>query len=729
MTNKKFIKIKGMHCASCANNISANLKKASGIKKANVNFASERAEIEFDEDKISINEIEKIIKDTGYEITSGYTDEESEKKEIEERLKNENKLKIKIILSTILTLPIFIRMFWMWQVPGLLVGVSITNWLQAVISMIVVFVFGWQFHTTAFKQLKKLQASMDTLISMGTIVAFSYSLWAMFAGGHIYFESAATITTFILIGKYMELKSKNRASRAMEKLMELGVKKARIIDENGKEQEINIDEVKIGDILLVKPGEKVPLDGIIIDGSSDIDESMLTGESLPIFKKEKDNVFGSTFNKSGVIKFKTTKKQNETMLAQIIKTVEEAQNFKAPIQKLADKISSIFVPTVILISLATFAGWYIFTGDLATSIINAVAVLIISCPCALGIATPIAIMVGTSVGAKNGILIKNGESFEKAKKINIIAFDKTGTLTQGKPKVEKMIINPFLNYPEIKIKKIALSLSKNSNHPISEAVTNYAQDEEIKLAELFNFKEILGLGIEATCKTHKTKLRLGNVNLLKNLKIETTWPNEIIENNKKLGGTIVFLTHGLEVIAGFIITDQLKKSAKKAIESVRQLGMAPMLISGDNETNTKMIAEKLNINKYIAEVLPQDKQKHILRLQNENKKIAFVGDGINDAPSLAQADLGIAMGSGADIAKETGDIIIMKNDPQKAIEAIKLSQKTFKIIKQNLFWAFFYNVIAIPLAISGMVNPMIGAVAMSFSDITVIGNSLRIYKK
>jgi len=719
--NNQNIKIEGMSCASCAANITKGLNKNEGVKTAEVNFATEKAVVEFDESKTSLKEIKKIITDLGYEIG------ENEKTDAEMKTIEKNQ-KIKVIAATILSIPLILRMIWLWEIPGSFWGISMTDWVQHDIAFIVVFVFGWQFHSSAIKQLRKGQSNMDTLISLGTLTAYFYSLWAMIFGGHLYYESAAAITALILLGKYLELKTKGRASQAMKKLMELGVKKARVIEANGEEIEKEVANIKIGEIVLVKPSEKIPLDGEVIEGESNIDESMLTGESLPVSKTSGDKVFGATINRDGLIKIKVTQIGENTVLAQIIKTVEEAQSFKAPMQKLADKISAIFVPTAIGISILTFIGWYVATGSISISIINAVAVLVIACPCALGIATPIAVMVGSSVGAKKGILIKNGDSFEKAKNIDIIVFDKTGTLTKGEPIVQEIIINPENDFKKNHILKIGASLAKNSEHPLSRAIVDKSVKEDIELAEMAEFKEIPGRGVTAKCAQHKTKLFLGNKKLFKENSLDITWIDQILEKNKNSGGTINFVSHGENIIGAFLIADEIKETAKKTINKIREMGLKSMMISGDNENTARVVAKEIGVDNYLAEVLPHEKQNEIKNLQSKGLKVVFVGDGINDAPSLVQSDLGIAMGSGTDIAKESGNIIIMKNEPIKVIEAIDLSQKTFRIIKQNLFWAFFYNILAIPLAIAGIVTPMLAAIAMSFSSITVISNTLRIYK-
>lgn len=730
--NKITLKITGITCASCAINIKKNLEKKEGVILADVNTVSAKANISYKKNKISEEEIKEIIVKTGYGV-----DEKTKEPNKDQEDKNhghhnhvesnEKLLKIKVFLSILLTLPIFVRMFWSWEVPGQFLGISLTNWIQHDLAFIVVFIFGWQFHKSAFKGLKRFNFNMDSLISLGTFSAYLYSFWAMFNGGHIYFESAATITSLILLGRFFELKTKNRASRAMEKLMQLGVKKARVVTSSGEEVEKDVDDIEKEEVILIKPGEKIPLDGVVIEGSANLDEAMLTGESLPVHKEEGDKVFGATINKDGILKIRVTKTGEETMLSQIIKAVEEAQEFKAPIQKLADKIAGIFVPTVIVIAIFTFLGWYFFTGEVSTAIINAVAVLIISCPCALGIATPIAVMVGSSVGAKNGILIKDGESFEKSRKIDVVIFDKTGTLTKGEPSVEKMTLNNNLDFTEEQLIKISSSLASKSDHPLSRAVQEKYNLENKDLATISDYEEVSGRGLIGKCSAHQTKLFLGNIRLLKENNIETSWAEKEIEKHAHSGGTVIFVAHGDKVAGSFLIADQIKDSAYEAIEGIKKLGLEPIMISGDNKNTVRNVGEKLKIDNFLAEVLPQEKQNEVIKLQKENKKVIFVGDGINDAPSLAQADLGIAMGSGTDIAKETGGIIIMKNDPLKVVETIKLSRKTFTTIKQNLFWAFAYNVLAIPLAVFGFVSPMVGAIAMSLSDVTVIGNSLRIY--
>jgi len=710
-----------MHCATCAVKLEKAFHKLPGVKQASVNFSTQKAVVDYDEKKLKREILDTAVVKAGYKI-----EEENGQKNEKIKISADKKIRLKVFLSIILTLPVFVGMFWPWQIPGNFLDISNTKWTQNILAFLVVFIFGLDFHVNAFKQLKRFSASMDTLISLGTLSAYFFSLYAMFANRQLYFESAATITSLILLGKYLETKTKKRAGLAMQKLMELGVKQARVIKDKNQIMTA-IDEVKVNDIILVKPGEKIPLDGLITSGRSTIDESMLTGESLPVDKKNADKVFAATLNKDGILEIKVTKTSHETTLAQIIKTVEQTQAFKAPIQKLADKIAGIFVPTVIGLSFLTFMGWWLIGGNLTAGIINAIAVLIISCPCALGIATPMAVMVGSSVGAKRGILIKGGESFEKAHKVRAVIFDKTGTLTKGEPKVKEIIINEKFDFSKEKLIKIASSLTEHSEHPLSKAVSRLAKEKKSELISVTNFKEISGQGIKAQCESHGLELLLGNERLMRNNGLDASWPQKLLSDREENGETILFISRGADIIGALLLADEIKKHAQEAIDAFKAMNFRIIMISGDNKNTVKNVANELGIQEYYAEILPNDKQKIVRDIQKDSQVI-FIGDGINDAPALIQSDLGVAMGSGTDIAKESGDIIIMNSDPLAAVEAVKVSSKTFGIIKQNLFWAFFYNILAIPLAVLGIASPMIGAAAMGLSDIAVVGNSLRLYK-
>ena len=720
-----------MSCASCAISNEKALLKTNGILKAAVNFATKKAYIEYDADILTEEQVVQIIIENGYQIESHnakhitYNKQPSGHEHGQENVKQDWRA---FLWSAILSLPLLLEMFYKARLGIAILGIDIAIWLYSLLATIVVFYFGWRFHRMAFMQAKKFRANMDTLISMGTAVAYLYSLWAVFANKETYFESAALIITLILLGKYFEAKSTGQASEAMKKLMELGVKKARLIL-NNREEEVDISEIKIGDILLVKPSEKIPLDGLVLEGESNVDESMLTGESMPIEKTPGVRVFGATINQDGILKIKVTQTGEGTVLAQIIRTVGEAQGSKAPIQKLADKISGIFVPAVILLAIFTFTGWYLSAHNFSIAIISAVAVLVIACPCALGLATPTAIMVGTGLGAKNGILFKESESFERAKNITMIIFDKTGTLTKGAPEVKKIISNPEFKFEENNILEIAGSLAKHSEHPLSLAVKDYTSKQNIELTPLESIKEIRGKGITGIYAKHKILDLLGNKKLLEDNNITDSWANEILQSDRFTAGTPLFVAHGTQLIGAIIVADKIRNEAKNIISEIKKIGLKIFMITGDHKNTAQAVARELDIDNVLAEVLPDEKSAEIKKLQERGEKVVFVGDGINDAPSLVQADLGIAMGSATDIAKEAGQIILMQNNLKKVLEAIKLSKLTFKTIKQNLFWAFSYNIIAIPLAMAGFLNPIIAAGAMAFSSVSVVLNSLRIYKK
>lgn len=726
MDEKIIVNIEGMTCASCAQINERALRKTDGIIDASVNFATKKASVKYDPDKIDQKKIEKVIINSGYKVMDMDEMEHSyhENAAAYEIVKKRNLF----LWSLIFSVPLAAQMIFKVDFGGMYFGQSLTMWINLVLATVVVFILGFQFHRSAFFKVLKFEANMDTLISVGTLAAYFFSIYAMMAGIEGYFESAAIIITLILLGKYFEARSTGQAGQALRSLAELSAKNAHLF-KDGKTIEISVDELKVGDIIIVKPSEKIPLDGNIIEGASAIDESMLTGESLPIEKKVGDKVFGATINQNGIIKIKVTEIGEGTVLSQIIKIVEEAQNSKAPIQKLADKVSGIFVPVVIGIAILTFLGWYLLGGNVAIAIINAVAVLVIACPCALGLATPTAIMVGTGRGAKNGILFKTGDSFERAKNITTIVFDKTGTLTEGKPSVIKIVANPKSAFVDEKILKVAASLSKNSEHPLSKAISNYADQKNIQVTEITDFKEIEGKGLSGKCKEHNILIALGNLKILSQLEVENSWAQKSLESSDAGLGTINFIVHGTDVVGYLLIADKIRPESKHLIEKLKLKNLKIAMITGDNKKTADVIAAELKIDSVIAEVMPGEKSTEVKKLQESGEKVVFVGDGINDAPSLVQADLGIAVGSATDIAKEAGQIILVKNDVMKIYDAIMLSKRTFGAIKQNLFWAFFYNIVAIPLAIAGILSPMIAAAAMAFSSTSVVLNSLRINRK
>ncbi len=725
---KTIIPILGMHCASCAQKIESTLKKLGGIQKASVNFATERATVEFDESITSESEINNAIEQLGYKVIKE-TDHEAEKfvdREKEAREKEIRNLRILFLISLILSIPIFILSFPEW----FKIEIPYQNLVLLLLATPVQFIVGYRFYKGAFSALKARTANMDTLIAVGTSSAYFYSAIVTLIpafGSYVYFDTSAGIITFIILGKWLEAITKGKASEAIKKLIGLQPKTA-IIIRNGKEIQIPIKDVVVGDIIIVKPGQKIPVDGIIIEGLSSVDESMITGESIPVEKKKGDKVIGATINKHGSFKFKATKIGKDTVLNQIIKLVEEAQGSKAPIQRLADKVSSYFVPTVIIIAFASFFLWYLIFGQsfiFALSVF--IAVLIIACPCALGLATPTAIMVGSGKGAENGILIKGAEALENAHKLTTIVFDKTGTLTEGKPKVTNILAIDKLDEKEIL--KYAAIAEKSSEHPLAEAIINKAKEEKIKIQDANSFEAIPGYGILA--KYNRNAILFGNRNLMKKYQIKINWLEKNITDLENEGKTVMILALNKKIVGLVAVADTLKEFSKEAIKKLQNMNKEVIMITGDNERTANAIARQIGINEVLAEVLPEDKEKEILKLQKKGKIVAMVGDGINDAPALAKADIGIAIGAGTDVALETGQIVLIKNDLRDVVTAIDLSNYTIKKIKQNLFWAFFYNSIGIPIAagllypFTGfLLNPMLAGAAMAFSSVSVVLNSL-----
>lgn len=710
-----------MHCSSCSVRNERALKKLAGVKDATVNFANYTATVEFDENILTEDKIYEAVVKNGYKVLTdamAQNHKDAVKKEVESSRK-------KAFLAIVISAPVLVLAMFGFELPGTIAGYGNSVWVQTLLATFVILYLGREFHLGAYHQAKLFSANMDTLISMGTLAAIIFSFWALFVGKELYFETGAIITALILLGRYFEAKSRGQASEAVEKLLQLGAKSARVV-RNGDEIEIPIDQVRVGDIFIVKPGEKIPTDGKIMKGSSNIDESMLTGESMPVKKQQDDAVFGATINIDGAIYVKASKVGPDTVLSQIVRMVAEAQAKKAPIQKLADKISGVFVPVVIGIAIITSLGWYLVTGNIAQSIIPAVAVLVIACPCALGLATPTAIMVGTGIGAKNGILIKSGQSLEKAKKIDIVVFDKTGTLTEGKPKVTD-VVSLDKRYSEKEVLEWAASVEKLSEHPIAQAIVSSAKEQKLKLFEAHDFENLAGKGAKA--KISRSTVYVGNTRLLKELKIKAQDYEEKLHSLENQAKTAVVAIKDNKLLGILAVADSLKPDSIEAVQKLKKAGIKTAIITGDNEKTANAIASQLGIADVFAQVLPGEKAQKVKQLQSEGKKVAFVGDGINDAPALAQADLGIAIGTGTDIAIESGDIVLVKGSPTKVIEALQLSKMTFKTIKQNLFWAFFYNVAAIPLAALGFLNPMIAAGAMAFSSVSVVGNSLLLRRK
>ena len=720
--------ISGMHCASCVIRNENSLLKIPGVKNASVNLPLRSATVEYDENVATEHTLHQAIMDNGYEVVRPENmsmpglDMSGEHQHRNLGADEVKKAKTKAIVAIILALPVALIAMALPDFGSIYGGVVMSSWLEAILGSFVILYIGREFHFGLLKQARHLTADMNSLISLGTLAVFIFSWVEMLIGQpNLYFEIGAVITALILLGRYFESMSRGQASQAIEKLLALGAKTARLVV-GESEREIPIAGVKVGDLLLVKPGEKFPVDGVVKKGAGHTDESMLTGESAPVSKKVGDEIFGATINVDGAIYLEAKKIGGDTVLAQIVKMVSEAQVKKAPIQKLADKISGIFVPIVLGIAIITALGWYLGTGNLALSIIPAVAVLIIACPCALGLATPTSIMVGTGLGASRGILIKNGEALERGKKIDIVMFDKTGTLTVGRPQVNEVVAVADMSADEILV--LAGSLEKLSEHPLAQAVVRSAQEKNLTLIEAINFTNLSGRGVSA--EINGEKILLGNPKLMQENNIEVAGAENKLRELESSAQTVIILAQGNKIVGLIAIADAIKPTAAEAIKQLTAMGVVSAMITGDNQRTADAIAKQIGITQVLAEVLPADKAEQVKKIQASGKKVAFVGDGINDAPALAQADLGIAMGTGTDIAIEAGNIVLVKGNPQKVVEGLRLAQATLKNIKQNLFWAFFYNVVLIPLAALGYLNPIIAGGAMAFSSVSVVLNSLRL---
>ena len=730
-------KVEGMTCSACASRVERVTKKLSGVQSAVVNLATEKLTININEDEVGYSQIKAAVDKAGYKLVK-----EEEKAEEEIKVDETQLLFTRFIVSVVFTVPLLIiTMGHMLGMPLPHVIDSMMNPLNFATAQLIltapVMIVGYQFYHIGIKNLFKLSPNMDSLIAIGTLAAFVYGIFGIYKiqigetnyAMHLYFESAAVILTLITLGKYLEGVSKGKTSQAIKALMGLAPKTATIV-RNNVEMVIPVEEVIVGDIILVKPGEKLPVDGDIIEGSTSIDESMLTGESLPVEKTIGSSVIGASINKTGFIKYKATRVGKDTALAQIVKLVEEAQGSKAPIAKLADVISAYFVPTVIILAIAASGAWLMAGETPVFSLTIFIAVLVIACPCALGLATPTAIMVGTGKGAENGVLIKGGEALETTHQIKTIVFDKTGTITEGKPIVTDIITNGI---SEDEILVLAASSEKGSEHPLGEAIVRGAEDKGLELKEIEEFNAIPGHGIEV--KIENKNILLGNQKLMKEKGIEI---DVLLKSSDKLaseGKTPMYVAVD-NILRGIVaVADTVKPSSKSAIEALHNMGIKVAMITGDNKKTADAIAVQVGIDIILAEVLPEDKANEVKKLQGENIKVAMVGDGINDAPALAQADVGIAIGSGTDVAIESADIVLMKSDLMDVITAIKLSKATIKNIKQNLFWAFGYNVLGIPVAMGilhifggPLLNPMIAAAAMSLSSVSVLTNALRLRK-
>ena len=729
---KESFPVTGMTCASCASSVESVLKQTDGVIDARVNFASSTVLVEYDK-KLSPNQLQNALREVGYDIIIDAENPSEVQQELQE--KHYQDIKNRTIWSAILTLPIFILgMFFMQWEPG--------KWISLALTFPVLFWFGRSFFINAYKQAKYGKANMDTLVTLSTGIAFLFSIFNTFFSEfwvsrgiepHVYYEAATVIITFISLGKLLEEKAKSNTSSAIKKLMGLQPKTLKII-ENGEEKEIPISAVQVGQTILVRPGEKIPVDGEVSKGNSYVDESMITGEPVPVEKSKNEKVFAGTVNQKGSFQFTAEKVGGETLLSQIIKMVQEAQGSKAPVQKLVDKIAGIFVPVVLSISIVTFVVWILIGGDNAFSqaLLTSVAVLVIACPCALGLATPTAIMVGIGKGAENNILIKDAESLELGHKVNAVILDKTGTITEGKPLVTDILWNDKLENNK-EYKKVLLAIEAQSEHPLAEAVVNHLKEENVEKAEIASFESITGKGVQAQTE-NGSKYYVGNHKLMfeKNIQIDASLM-QTAESFEEQAKTVIFLGNEKQVLAILAIADKIKETSKKAIATLQERGIEVYMLTGDNNKTASAVAKQIGISNYQGEVMPSEKAAFVEKLKAEGKIVAMVGDGINDSHALAQANVSVAMGKGSDIAMDVAKMTLITSDLQSIPKALELSKRTVLGIRQNLFWAFIYNIIGIPIAagvlypVNGfLLDPMIAGAAMAFSSVSVVANSLRL---
>ncbi|SEO70849.1 Cu+-exporting ATPase [Amphibacillus marinus] len=722
-SEKKDFIITGMTCAACANRIEKVLMKQQGVTEATVNLTTEVGTVQFLSSVTTPDRIVTAIEKIGY--GAKLKDNQAQGETGRERVIN--RLKRKVIISSILTFPLFLTMaVHLFQAP--MPALLMNPWFQMLLATPVQFYIGWQFYTGAYRSLKSGSANMDVLVALGTSAAYFYSVYegyltlehqGMGHMGHadLYFETSAMLITLIILGKYLEAVAKGRTTEALSKLLGLQAKQARVLI-NGEEKLLPIDQVKVGDTIIIKPGEKIPVDGEVISGKSAIDESMLTGESIPVEKTVADTVIGATMNKNGSLTIKATKVGEDTALANIIRIVEEAQGSKAPIQRLVDKISGVFVPIVVAVAIITFIIWYFFTPTgFEPSFVAAIAVLVIACPCALGLATPTSIMVGTGKAAELGILFKGGEHIEGAGKTQVVVFDKTGTITHGKP-----VVTDYQGSDQTLA--LIASAEHNSEHPLADAIVQYSKDKALELHKVDDFQGVPGHGIEA--RIADQTVLVGTRKFLQDHEIDVANYEIEIDQLEQQGKTVMLI--GIDqAFQGLIaVADTVKDNARQALDELKHMGMELVMLTGDNATTARAIAEEVGIERVIAQVVPEQKAKTIEKLQAEGKKVTMVGDGINDAPALVVADTGIAIGTGADVAIEAADVTILAGDLALLPKAFKVSQATIKNIKQNLFWAFAYNSAGIPIAAFGLLAPWIAGAAMAFSSVSVVSNALRL---
>lgn len=734
-TQKISLPVEGMTCASCVARVEKTVLKIDGIRNVNVNLATEKVTFEYDTDKVNLSDLANKVEDIGYKIdlSALNKNEKTDSTKIDKQDPNLKELKNNLIFAIALTIPITIlNMGMMWK------GFFLNNFFDShqlnkillVLTTPVVFISGKRFYKIFWNNLKHLTADMNSLVAIGTGSAFLFSLLITLfpeifsnKNHHVYFDTTVVIITLILLGRWLEARAKSKTGTAIKKLIELKPKTA-IVKEHDREIEKKLEELRIGDIIIVKPGGKIPADGIITSGYSSIDESMLTGESIPVEKFIGSKVIGGTINISGYFEFEITMIGDNSVLGQIIKLVEQAQGSKASIQNLADKVASIFVPVVVVIAFITFTIWiFLSPNDLSTALMNFVAVLIIACPCALGLATPTALIVGMGKAAQNGILFKNGESLEELRNANAIIFDKTGTITEGKLSVKSIYV---IDGDETEFLSVLATIENKSEHPIANAIVNYTESKSITLKSVFEFENKPGKGIKAN--VDGKIVLVGNKLFLSENKIDFDLVNEELKKEVHQNSTVIFLSVDGKLNGFVCVADSIKPNSFHVVKNIKELNVEPILLSGDSKAVTKYISELSGIEKYDAEVLPENKSNKVKEYQKSGKKVIMVGDGINDAPALAQSNVGIAIGNGTDVAIESADVVLVNGDLSGVVKSIKLSKNTIKIIKQNLFWAFIYNVIGIPLAAIGLLNPMFAAFAMSLSSVSVISNSLRLKK-